>query len=338
MRLLDQVAQSNTPLSLVLDRAPLNPIAVTGPDYYSRHVADCPLRYVLDDDLTRAAARLAFTDGDRLASCLDLVRIPATRIWIEWSDEVHKQVIFETGSAASLDSDARGRRAGVFIQATSCGRAGIARTFWSDTPGTHESRVCLSPIETHLDLRDVREVSAEPGDLLRGDLGRVSDEIDPAMDALLDCARFRFDDRWAGYYREAARTDDSKRAAINGSLAAVVRDVPLLLGLFLLLDVHDATTSIRIVRDSVNQKRRHHGRPPLLDHVEVRASLERLPTAQEPGNTHGERGAPRFHHVRGHLVRRGSLVFWRSPHMRGRVSLGTIRTRTVCLAFERRPA
>jgi hypothetical protein len=171
-----------------------------------------------------------------------------------------------------------------------------------------------------------------------GGLGRVSDEIDPAMDSILDCARFRFDDRWAAYYREAARTGDSKRAAINGSLAAVVRDVPLMLALFLLLDARDATTRIRVVRDSVNQKRRRHGRPPLLDHVEVRASLERLPQTQEPGDAQGERRAPRLHHVRGHLVRRGSLVFWRSPHVRGRVSLGTIRSRTVCLAFERRPA
>jgi len=165
----------------------------------------------------------------------------------------------------------------------------------------------------------------------------VSDGADPAMDALLDCARFGFDDRWAAYYRAAARTDDSKRAAINGSLAAVVRDVPLLLGLFLLLDVRDATTSVRIARDAVNQKRRNHGHPPLLDHVEVRASLERLPTAQESGQTHGGRRASRLHHVRGHLVRRGSLIFWRSPHVRGRASLGAVRTRTVCLAFERRP-
>jgi hypothetical protein len=338
MRLLDQVAQSRAPVMLALDRATLKPIAVTGPDHYSRHLADCPLRYVLGDDLTHAAAQLAFAEGDRLASCLDLVHIPATRLWVEWSDEVHKQVIYETGSAASLDTDARGRRVGVFIEATPCGRAGIARTFWSDAPVADGPGVTLSPIETHIELRDVRGASTGVKDLLQGGLARVSHGIDPAMDTLLDCARFGFDARWAAYYRQAARTEESKRAAVNGSLAAVVRDVPLLLAFFLLLDARDATTSVSIVRDAVNQKRRRHGRPPLLDHVEVRASLERLPTAQESGQTRGERRAPRLHHVRGHLVRRGTSVFWRSPHVRGRVSLGAVRTRTVCLAFERRPA
>jgi hypothetical protein len=35
--------------------------------------------------------------------------------------------------------------------------------------------------------------------------------------------------------------------------------------------------------------------------------------------------------VRGHLVRREDVVYWRAPHWRGHVRLGRVRTRNVAL-------
>jgi hypothetical protein len=40
-----------------------------------------------------------------------------------------------------------------------------------------------------------------------------------------------------------------------------------------------------------------------------------------------------LHHVRGHLVRRDSTVFWRSPHLRGSGRLGQVRTRTIEISY-----
>ena len=77
MRLLDRVARHHAPLLLALEHHPAVPFEVTGPGHYAARVADCPLRFVLGDDLTRACAELAFADGARLAGCLDLLRIPA---------------------------------------------------------------------------------------------------------------------------------------------------------------------------------------------------------------------------------------------------------------------
>jgi hypothetical protein len=37
--------------------------------------------------------------------------------------------------------------------------------------------------------------------------------------------------------------------------------------------------------------------------------------------------------VRGHIVRRGASVFWRSPHLRGNGRLGQVRSRTVVLTY-----
>src|SRR5580704_8061044 len=131
MRLLDLVAQCREPVVIVADARRAQSIKLTGPNDFAHKVAECPLRFVMADDLTRASAELAFADGDRLASCLDLLRIPAPSLWVEWSDAVHQQVIHDCGVVAQPDPAAPGRRAGLLLRATPNGRSGIARTFWS---------------------------------------------------------------------------------------------------------------------------------------------------------------------------------------------------------------
>jgi hypothetical protein len=39
--------------------------------------------------------------------------------------------------------------------------------------------------------------------------------------------------------------------------------------------------------------------------------------------------------VRGHIVRRSNKFFWRSPHWRGHLRLGSVRSRTVELHLPR---
>ena len=263
-------------------------------------MSQCPLQGVAacsPDDLTHAAAHLLRREGEPVC------KLPGSRAhsgdasWVEWSDEIHKKVYVSTcrcGGPTSMRTRAAWR-VGISVPGTGCGRLGVLRTFWSEAADRDSLAVTLSPIETHIDLRDVKARGADKGGLIDGGFGvRVADERDPAMDSLLDCARFRFDARWAAYYREAARTEESRHAAVNGSLSAVARDVPLLLAFFLLLNARDATSSVRIGRETVNGKRRRLGRAPLLDHIEVRASLDRLssPSDSEPG--HRERRAPGF--------------------------------------------
>src|ERR1700730_18199133 len=103
MRLLDRIARCHAPLRLILDRDPGTAFEVPGPSRYASRVANCPLRFVLGDDLTRASAELAFSDGARLAGCLDLLRVPAPDMWVEWNDEVHQRVIYDTQSAPGHD-------------------------------------------------------------------------------------------------------------------------------------------------------------------------------------------------------------------------------------------
>jgi hypothetical protein len=336
MRLLDLVAQCRDPVVVPSRVYRAQPFKVSGPTDFAHEIRECPLRFVIADDLTRASAELAFADGDRLASCLDLLRIPAPLMWVEWSDEVHKQVSYECGFVAQPDPHARGRRVGVLLRASPDGRSAIARTFWSVEAADGEREAQMSPVETHVDLDCRFEPTVDPAAMLRGHYVSVTYGADAGVAALLERVRFQFDDKWLNYYREAALELNAHQSIASASLAAVAHDMPLLLGFFLLLNAQGATRRMPVARGILNRKRLERHRAPLLDHVEVHACLPEFSAAQKHDATGDSRRSPRLHHVRGHLVRREDRVFWRTSHLRGSALQGVVRSRTVCLSFGRR--
>ena len=336
MHLFDRVARVRAPMQVALRTDPTTPFEVTGASAFASQVERCPLRFVLGDDLTRASAELAFADGARLAGCLDLLRMPATSLWIEWNDEVHKRVIWETQSSADYDAEATGRRVGVLLRGSVDGCTALARTFWLDANAADDAEPVLSPVETHIDLNGHLPPGAPIDGILAGGFARVTDGPGEAMTHLLDHVRFRIDDSWAAYYRAAAPSAALRQAVINASLGSVARDPPLLLAFFLLLSAKNAVRSLPVSRAAINHKRAARGRAPLLDHIEVRASLDLCSSADAGGVDRMNRRGPRLHHVRGHLVRRNSRVFWRVPHLRGSAARGAVRSRTVCLSFGQR--
>ena len=335
MRLLDLIAQCREPLVLVPKAPGAQPIKVSGPSDFAQRIVDCPLRFVIADDLTRASAELAFADGDRLAACLDLLRIPALQLWVEWSDAVHVQVICQCGVFGEPDPDSLGRRAGVLLQATPSGRSAMARTFWSSLTPAGQPEAQMSPIETHIDLDDNFEPTMNADNMLRGQYAGVTYAGAVGIRELLQRVRFRFDERWLKYYETAAPDPDQRQELARRSLGAVARDIPLLLGFFLLLNAKGATRHESIARAVLNRKRLARARAPLLDHIEVHSSLPLSLAGSDEGASDDIRRPPRLHHVRGHLVRREDRVFWRTSHLRGNALQGVVRSRTVCLSFLR---
>jgi hypothetical protein len=190
MRLLDLVAQCREPFVVLPAETGARPIVLSGASDFAPRIAECPLRFVLADELTRASAELAFAEGDRLTTCLDLIRIPAPLLWIEWSDSIHQQVITQCGTVAERDPNAAGRQVGVLLQATPQGRAGMARTFWNVSNSAGECEAQLSPIETHINL-DGRFNTAEVQGMFRGRHATVTDAQDPRLADLLQHIRFR---------------------------------------------------------------------------------------------------------------------------------------------------
>lgn len=326
MRLLDHIAQSSEPFLVRQDGGAL--WQLTSAADFARRLVNCPLRYVLSDELVRTCTALAYSEGDELSGCLDLLHLPAETLWVEWDEDARRtalaHVVPQCAAAAGTDVV----RAGALISARPSGRAGSLRTFWL-TRGESPEAV-LAPVETLLDF-DGAAASGHADALLAGSAVAVRDPHNPQSDELLQCAAFRLDSAWQRYYQHVA-ADAAVRAAVSRrSLAAVAFDVPMLLALFLLMAVRAPLVQRPVAPLRLNAKRTRLGRTPLLEHIEVSA-----PLFTQAEHWHGDGGScprrgPRLHHVRGHLVRRHNAIYWRGPHWRGHVRLGSVRSRTVQL-------
>jgi hypothetical protein len=324
MRLLDLIAQGRSAQVFAEDNCEL-PSA----DRYGGVIQRCPLRYVLSDELVRCATQLAFAEGDRLCACLDLVRVPAQSLWVEWADTPRREAL---GSIPALEVKVEGppaRHGGALITTAPNCRSGQMRTFWSGS----DERAYLSPIVTTFDLDQRPQVpAAKYSALWRGDTFlRMNGE--PAIDELLEHLRFHFDDEWAAYYHARCRTEELKSAVLRSSLGGCAFDAPMLMAFFLLLGARNLLPRQEVRHERLNRVRHQNGRAPLLEHIEITAPLARPTAGGLAPTTKSVRISPRFHHVRGHIVRRGASVFWRSPHLRGSARLGQVRSRTVVLTF-----
>ncbi len=326
MRLLDHIAQSREPCLVRQDSGEVWQLSSAAD--FSRRLVSCPLRYVLSDELVRTCTALAYSDGDELSGCLDLLHLPAETLWVEWDEGARRTALARVVPQFAADAGADVMRAGALISARPAGRAGSLRTFWLTRGESPEP--LLAPVETLLDFDGVAANSNAEA-LLDGSAVAVRDPHNPQSDELLQCAAFRFDGAWQRYYQHVATDAAARTEVTRRSLAAVAADVPMLLALFLLLAVRAPLVHRPVDPLRVNAKRTRLGRTPLLEHIEVSA-----PLFAQAERWHGEHGGnprrgPRLHHVRGHLVRRHNAIYWRGPHWRGHVRLGSVRSRTVQL-------
>ena len=190
----------------------------------------------------------------------------------------------------------------------------------------------MAALETFVDLNCDGSLPAPAEALLDGGLVGIRDPRNAEIDKLLHCASFRLHEAWQRYYAAAARTAAEREEVIRRSLATVAFDTPVLIALFLLIGLRSEIVQIPVSRERLNTKRLRQGRRPLLAHIEVScpvfASQQRTETTEVAAAT---RAAPRLHHVRGHIVRREDVVFWRRAHWRGHLRLGSVQSRTVTL-------
>jgi hypothetical protein len=332
MRLIDQVAQCRRPFLVQRSNGNLT-YHLRGAMELAGEVGSCPMRYLLTDELARVCAGLAYSSGDRLVECLDLIRVPATSLWVEWSEAAE----LAGGAGFFVDQDQPqirpGRRSGAYISSAAGGRRARLCSFWSDGEDP-----LASPFEAALDFDAGQLINAPEKDVFHGGWASVTD-TDPEIANLLSCVRFRLEPSWANYYGDAARSAENRATVLRDSLGGVARGVLMALA-FLLLLVSSEGVSVRPISwETLNRKRAQNGKLPLLDHLEAALALS-MREITDPGlDSHtGVMGrlAPRRHHVRGHLVRRQDRIFWRRPHLRGSSLRGNILSRTVTLSFDNR--
>jgi hypothetical protein len=325
MKLADQVAQFRTPF-LLQDSTTKAVIHLNNAAECAVQIAQAPIRYVLSDELTRLCTALAYSKGARTLACADLLRVPAEAVWIEWCSEPWEQELKRYGFPPPDVPSTRGARRGALLRASRDGRRGMLRTFWS---GDAPEDVLASSIEGYFDFdtAEGEDPQPPPGEL--ASTGRVRANAVEADDMLHRCFRFRYERTWDLYYQRAALNREQREALWRHALGTIVIDIPVVMGFFLLLATRSSLPQRPQSFERLNRSRLKAGKPALLEHIDVTAPI--LPGyarwgAEEPV---GVRRSPKLHHVRGHLVRRGSQLFWRIPHLRGCAALGSVRTRTV---------
>jgi hypothetical protein len=327
LRLLDHVAQCTAPL--LVRQASGDLWQLPGPSDYAQEVIRCPLRYVLSDELVKACIELAYSDGSGLSGCRDLVHFPAERLWIEWNRTPQHNELSRLLPECVRTAAPGSLRNGALVYAHPNGRSGRLRTFW--LPASEPREPLLAAAETLLDLdSDAPDRPCET--FLEGHAVPVGDAHSAHVDGLMRCASFRLDPLWQRYYASVAHSAAERTQVICRSLETVAFDVPMLLALFLLMGLRADLKESPVRPIRLNVKRARHGKQPLLEHVEIScpvfASTGDPPRSEEWTTP---RIGPRMHHVRGHIVRRRNAVFWRRPHWRGHLRLGSVRSRTVLL-------
>jgi hypothetical protein len=322
MRLLDLIAQGQSAVIRADDGREL-----PGALEFRAKIRDCPLRYVLSDELARCATQMAYAEGDRLSSCMDLIRVPAQTLWVEWAEAPRREAL-RAVPALEVKTHEISRRGGALVTASPDCRSGSIRTFWC----APDERAYLSPVITTFNFdRPPEPYGAGSLAAWRGEAVLKMEE-EPAIQELLEHLRFHFDEGWAAYYHERIQSADLKMQVLRANLGCCAFDGPMLMAFFLLLGSRNLLPRQAVRHERLNRARSRAGKPPLLEHVEVAAPLDE-PPANRSSQAGSLRSSPRFHHVRGHIVRRGAAVFWRCPHWRGSARLGQVRSRTVMLTF-----
>jgi hypothetical protein len=323
MRLIDRIIQCRTPF-IVENCVDGSHTRLSGAMDAGADLERCPFRYVLDDALISLCTDLAYSNGTTIMECADLIHVPAENVWAEWCNKPWLDALRRNGLNGHADDNSQLGRYGMLIRATSDGRRGVMRSFWS--VGDHDSDVHASATQARFYL----DGAAAP--VLRdapGVLRVASRAMDP--DGVLNrCFHFEFEDSWARYYREAAPTASQQNEILHQSIGIVALAVPVLLAFFLLLATRAGLPQRPSQLQRLNRDRIQLGRAPLADHIEVRAPLlAPYHEAQSELAAAGARRHPRLHHVRGHLVRRNDRLSWRVPHLRGGSHMGVLKSRTV---------
>jgi hypothetical protein len=324
MKLVDRLAQYRAPL-IIKDTASGILNHLNGAADFASRVAQCPIRYVLSDDLIRLCTALAYSKGSRSVACADLLHVPAEAVWMEWCEAPWRAELGQYGFGIDAADTGRSGRRGAFIQSSTDGRRGLVRTFWSDKESATD--VLASSMEAYFDFDTPAAEDPRPLDDDYRSTVCVSDGDNG--DLLRQCIRFRYERSWDAYYQQARCSLASKQAIARHALGTIAADIPVLLAFLLLLGIRSGVSHRPQSFARLNRSRARAGKMPLLDHVEVHSPVLSPYGFVGAGGDGTSRRARRLHHVRGHLVRRGNKIFWRIPHLRGNSRAGSIRTRTV---------
>lgn len=263
----------------------------------------CPLRYVLDAGASKQCADLLRDCPELTALEREVLRVPASEFWLEWSSETDD---------GSIEGD---RSLGCLVQAAEDGRSGTVLPYYTHPDG----RATRLPGVIYFDL------DGEVGRNVRGTRNFVH-RLFPHLDHILARAEMTMDPGWV---KAAAKHGE---ATLANRMTQEAEDAWFFLPFLLTFSV--LLYSPNVLRESPSTRRHQSSsngntisksrcepnqQRQSLDHIEVSLRLGEYASfsVDHANNANGGREKPRLHIVRGHYVSRGSKVFWRTSHLRG---------------------
>jgi hypothetical protein len=320
MRLVDQIGVE-PPFTVENERL--------GETFRVRNAADfrlklqaTPQRFILDSAATAFCTDFFVQQAGLLGDSVDILRFPAHRFWIEWAERTRVETLaaLRPGPFAQRAEVPTETRAGALVEINSDGRSGKA---WLFTGGAFGAVLC--PLYLDFNTQCPPAVEAQP--VLRQ--FKFANPALPELDGLSAWCTINVERSWYDYCRSATASDQHFNAEILRVASMLHFDWPMIAAFSLLYPLPRPFVRRPSDLGKLNRARDGKGKPALLDHVEISASLVARAESDRDGPGPGFGSGKRLHHVRGHLVRRGDRVFWRSPHLRGKPELGEIATRTV---------
>jgi hypothetical protein len=294
MRLLDEIIASR-PVA-TFDLPGRGSYQMPGAGAQARDIAECPLRYILADDVLLQCTQIVNCWPDLFYPRNVALRLPADRLWIEWREP-----------STTVASDMSGQRCGALISCEPGGRRGTIESFWQHHDfGPERAQVSVEfDLDDTIDHKvDSRHYFALPKDGI----------IFPALDGHIV---LHLAEPWRDFFK-AATGSDRHREVVEQCFYQVVLDLPICLAFCQLLGAH-VVDAARVAPGAVHGTGKPR-RSALPDHVEVSMKLGNDRPRPVRGIGQSLREAPRLHLVRGHLVNRNGSLYWRSPHLRGQHS------------------
>ncbi|MDB5692947.1 MAG: hypothetical protein JWO81_2010 [Alphaproteobacteria bacterium] len=291
MRLVDQIMASSAAIAARDARGILHNLP--GPGSRNDLIAQCPLRFVLDESASSQCMDLFLHGPDLLDLDPRAVRLPSSLLWIEW---LSNPPYAETPNT----------RVGVLVESDEGGRSGSLFGFYCDAHG----HAVLAPARMEFDLdAELYAPAASPNVFGLRHQGMAG------LDRILRHALFHLERQWAAFMRSNAPDRAGHDIQQIGDYIWVF--LPFVFAFSTLLNARGALSRRPSDLSRLNAARAKRGRPALLDHIEVRLALGGAGSEVGGGMGNGMRARARLHQVRGHLVQRAGRIFWRSAHMRG---------------------
>ncbi len=275
----------------------------------SQDWSETSVRYVIDEEVTAICDSLVCKHFDMLVDMLPLARVPAPDFWIE-------RLSFNENNSGGRS------RLGCRVMANETGRAGEICLVAEVT----DAVPIVLPQKVVFDF-DGHQIAADSSESFRLPL---PPQLDAQEAKIAEVFAIALHPGWGKYYDLAQHQGELARE-VKAQLSASVYDGLFVLAFCVLLSSQRSFREIRVELDRLNRHRVSAGKQKLLDHVEVKASIVHQQSAYQGArqNSAAARAFPRMHLVRGHFVRKGSMLYWRRTHMRGASMGGGLLSRTV---------